>query len=264
MSFLNKNISIIAISLVSLVLFNCIDELPGEGSIADKTLPSASFSYKASITDYREIQFSNLSISASSYLWDFSDGTTSDEKEPVHTFSGEGVFPVTLTVSDGNNVSSDTTINVEVIDQLIPEFQCPSFETCNSNRAVWGSYSGSGSPTPPDGTTGAKLDGGSASHILEQTITVAKGTIYKVSFFFVGDSSTPGENCGNLLIADGNDPSKIYFNEPVLSNGNKGEYVQLSYIIENEGAGSISDKLLFRITPGDKTGRYDLIQIAKY
>lgn len=242
----------------------CQDELPEAGSIPDATLPSANFSYKSSTDNYKEVLFNNLSVSSLNFAWDFGDGGTSAEKNPSHVFeAGEGTYSVKLIASDGNDVTSEITQDVEVVDVLIPEFACPSFESCDSNREVWGSYSGSGSPTPPDGPTGAKLNANSTTNILEQTIKVTPGTKYKITFWFVGDTSDSGIVCGNLLIADGNDNSIVYFDEPVLSNGDKTQYMMQTYIVDNGGAGMASDQLLFRISPGVKTGRYDLIEIKK-
>ncbi|MGI6692846.1 MAG: PKD domain-containing protein [Limnochordia bacterium] len=36
-------------------------------------------------------------------FWDFGDGTTSSEWEPVHSFSSAGTFTVKLTVIDEDN-----------------------------------------------------------------------------------------------------------------------------------------------------------------
>lgn len=48
------------------------------------------------------IQFYNYSLHSTSYLWDFGDGSVpSTEKEPVHTFTNEGKFAVSLIVSNG-------------------------------------------------------------------------------------------------------------------------------------------------------------------
>ncbi len=48
------------------------------------------------------IQFYNYSLHATGYLWDFKDGTpTSTEKEPIHTFTEEGKYGVSLKVSNG-------------------------------------------------------------------------------------------------------------------------------------------------------------------
>ena len=47
--------------------------------------------------------------------WDFGDGTaTSTDDSPKHTFSDNGTYPVTLTVTDGNGVSHKNTIDVVV------------------------------------------------------------------------------------------------------------------------------------------------------
>jgi PKD repeat protein len=42
--------------------------------------------------------FRNTSLYGSSWLWEFDDGTTSDEFEPVHTFTRPGIYNVKLTV----------------------------------------------------------------------------------------------------------------------------------------------------------------------
>jgi PKD repeat protein len=39
-------------------------------------------------------------------LWDFGDGDTSTSQNPVHTYSTDGIYPVTLIVN--NNCGSDT------------------------------------------------------------------------------------------------------------------------------------------------------------
>ena len=43
------------------------------------------------------------------YLWDFGDGTTSDEKTPSHTYSSVGSYQVVLTVTNSSGSDSDTT-----------------------------------------------------------------------------------------------------------------------------------------------------------
>jgi len=43
------------------------------------------------------VNFTNLAASeAAQYFWDFGDGTMSNEKNPIHTFSSGGVYPVYL------------------------------------------------------------------------------------------------------------------------------------------------------------------------
>jgi gliding motility-associated-like protein len=62
------------------------------------TIPDFSFT---SVCD--EVQFTNQSNSCAvlTYSWDFGDGTTSTEENPVHVFEFETPFNVVLTVNDG-------------------------------------------------------------------------------------------------------------------------------------------------------------------
>lgn len=59
------------------------------------------------------VQFANSSVDAELYFWDFGDGATSEEVEPVHVFTNVGTYIVTLTAF-GNGCSSTTTIEVVV------------------------------------------------------------------------------------------------------------------------------------------------------
>ena len=65
-----------------------------------KILPVADFS--ASITSgYAplSVQFTDLSQYATSRSWNFGDGTTSTEQNPMHTYSAAGTYTVSLTAS---------------------------------------------------------------------------------------------------------------------------------------------------------------------
>ncbi|WMN59883.1 collagenase [Pseudoalteromonas xiamenensis] len=50
-----------------------------------------------------------------SYLWDFGDGTQSNEANPSHTFVGEGTYNVKLTVTDNQGLSSQVTTTAKVL-----------------------------------------------------------------------------------------------------------------------------------------------------
>lgn len=54
-----------------------------------------------------------------SYYWDFGDGTTSNQQNPTHTFYGEGVYLVTLTVTDDDGMTDDDTITITAIKETI-------------------------------------------------------------------------------------------------------------------------------------------------
>jgi len=53
-----------------------------------------------------DVQFTNNSLYGLSYLWDFADGNTSDEKNPRHVFANPGVYDVKLLVYGEGGVDS--------------------------------------------------------------------------------------------------------------------------------------------------------------
>lgn len=61
--------------------------------------PMPSFSYAI---DGLTVSFINLSTQSNSYVWNFGDGNTSNEENPVHTYAGPGSYNVTLNASSSN------------------------------------------------------------------------------------------------------------------------------------------------------------------
>ena len=60
----------------------------------------------AKLTAPVTVQFTNNSTDADTYLWDFGDGSTSDEENPVHTYTDFGEYSVTLTATKSNACST--------------------------------------------------------------------------------------------------------------------------------------------------------------
>ena len=93
--------------LVSLVIVSCKkDPVPEPAAVI------ASFQYEVSETNWAEVTFTNYSVNATSHAWDFGDGNTSTETNPVHTFAAGGQYEVTLTATglDGSASKSETII----------------------------------------------------------------------------------------------------------------------------------------------------------
>ena len=78
--------------------------------------PVANFTSDINNLNNGEVTFNNTSNNATSYLWDFGDGNTSTDQNPVHTYTTSGEYTVTLTSTNpncGNNQKSET-INVTI------------------------------------------------------------------------------------------------------------------------------------------------------
>jgi len=67
----------------------------------DEAIIKACFTYQFSDTNEGEIQFTNCSENALSYFWEFYDGETSTEKNPLHKYTIEPPYYVTLIAKRG-------------------------------------------------------------------------------------------------------------------------------------------------------------------
>ncbi len=58
------------------------------------------------------VQFTDLtSMSPTTWMWDFGDGTTSEEQNPTHTYNANGFYTVKLTASNGNETDTEIKEN---------------------------------------------------------------------------------------------------------------------------------------------------------
>ncbi|MFC2119140.1 PKD domain-containing protein [Bacteroidota bacterium] len=97
------------ILLITIVLIGCEKE----------EVPIASFTMdKTSAGTGETISFTNTSENATSYVWDFGDGNTSTDENPIYSYSVGGDFTITLTATGSGGTNSTTkTITIS----LIPE-----------------------------------------------------------------------------------------------------------------------------------------------
>ena len=76
------------------------------GNVVITAVAAVSASFTSSITN-QDVTFNNTSSNATSYSWDFGDGSSaSTEINPTHTYATTGTYTVTLIAS--NNCGSDT------------------------------------------------------------------------------------------------------------------------------------------------------------
>ena len=95
--------------------------------------PVASFAYTPEMPDMynAEVRFENQSQGVTDYLWDFGDGTTSTDENPVHLYGAPGDYQVSLTVTSAGGCT-ETMTYVVTIDDVIA-FWVPSAFTPNSD-----------------------------------------------------------------------------------------------------------------------------------
>ena len=76
--------------------------------------PTANFQWTQEGENSSEgtVNFEDLSSGATNWLWDFGDGNTSTEQNPIHTYNDLGVYQVTLYIE--NNILSWDEITIEI------------------------------------------------------------------------------------------------------------------------------------------------------
>jgi PKD repeat protein len=122
-----------------------------EETVVVHPLPQASFEPASSGpgTTSEEFGFLNLSVNAVSYLWDFGDGTSSEEENPSHFYTTSGSFTVTLYATSEEGCR-DTLVRESLVDILAGEG-----EAIFPNVFVWngtGPTGGAWTPGSEDNT----------------------------------------------------------------------------------------------------------------
>ncbi|MGB5403749.1 MAG: PKD domain-containing protein, partial [Robiginitalea sp.] len=100
-----------SIWMVLLAFLGCSDDdLDGLPQVV------SSFTYTVN-QDTGTVTFVNVSEGARTYVWDFGDGTTSKEIDPIKTYSDSGTYKVTLVASNQAGASStfedELTLNIK-------------------------------------------------------------------------------------------------------------------------------------------------------
>ncbi|MBX2956274.1 MAG: S8 family serine peptidase [Cyclobacteriaceae bacterium] len=84
--------------------------------------PVAAFTTGNAINTNIPINFTNQSIAAISWLWQFGDGTSSTLQNPTHTYSQNGDYTVSLTVTASNGCQNSVSKPLDVITSIESEF----------------------------------------------------------------------------------------------------------------------------------------------
>jgi PhoPQ-activated pathogenicity-related protein len=104
-------------------------------TVLDPTVPTALFTVNpgqpvlGQLVQFTFTGSEGIGADPVTFAWDFGDGNSSTEKNPVHRFTSVGTFPVELTVARGVLVDA-VTVNVQVVIGTLPT---ADFTTDNTN-----------------------------------------------------------------------------------------------------------------------------------
>jgi hypothetical protein len=81
------------------------------------SLPIAGFEINSAwYCDSTVVTLVNKSIDGDVYLWDFGDGSTSEEEEPLHTYTAPGDYSIVLTITDTVTGVDSTAIQLLTVE----------------------------------------------------------------------------------------------------------------------------------------------------
>jgi PKD repeat protein len=164
-----KNNRSIFLILLTFIAFGCAQSL----NYPDIPEQNAFFSYSA---DSYVVSFTNESKMSGTYTWDFGDGTSSTEENPVHNFGVKGKYLVTLNVTSGGATYEAAT--VMLLDKT------SKIKLDDGTVADWDNITKNVVVSGPDGM-GVKLgkfdyDANYIYIYIEQASTIADGTIFSL------------------------------------------------------------------------------------
>ncbi|UCE73610.1 MAG: right-handed parallel beta-helix repeat-containing protein [Methanomassiliicoccales archaeon] len=171
------------------------------------------------------------------YLWEFGDGSTSTEQNPIYTYMDNGVYTVYLTVTDDDGDSDTTTLTIYVLD-LPPVADAGPDQTVTIIDVV--TFNASGSSSYPDPMTlyGWDYDGDGEFDLTGLEVTHVFDTVGEYTVVLTvtdDDGSTDTDTAIITVLAPGVDliPSEVTFSPE--SPVDEGVTVNISAGITNFG-----------------------------
>ena len=179
--------------------------------VANFTVNNTTATYPNPLT----VQFTDKSQYATSWYWNFGDGTNSTLENPTHTYNALGNYTVSLTATNayGNNTQVDN--NLLQINNLITSYQGIYIEMSNHNGTE---YSDGG----PAGSY-YFVSGGVTQHITTNTTTANNGQVTNTpsqsGTFYISTSGGRGSNDDLILVVAVKGPIASNFSLNIVSSG---------------------------------------------
>ncbi len=127
-TFIDTGVSYAASYYYTVAAVNCLGKsaasIEAGVNVPANVPPVAEFSMPTTAAPNADVMFTDASSDSDGtitcYLWDFGDGTTSTVASPVHVYTAEGLYTVTLTICDNAGAMTSVTHSMQI---AIPSIQ---------------------------------------------------------------------------------------------------------------------------------------------
>jgi PKD repeat protein len=181
-----------------------------------KELPSASFDFSPITGEAPlNVSFTNKSTNATSYSWDFGDGTTSTSINPSHRYSYGGNFTITLVASNGKNSSTITkSIYVRTPVQLAPiaDFSFSPNSGAAPLEVSFFNYSQNATSYYWD------FGNGKSSTLSDPVTTYSIGGTYNITLTATGKNGQQNKMVKTISVGNAFKPTRLKINYLTLTN----------------------------------------------
>lgn len=170
--------------------------------------PNATASFTNVSGDNYDVTFTNTSTNATSYAWNFGDGATSNDQNPLHTYPGSASYTITLIASNTNGCNDTISQTIIVTSPLDP----PIGGSVTSSAAVICGGSGIANLTLSNSSTGngisytwyASTNGSGTSYTSfgNNSTMVTSNTLTQTTYFYCTVTNSNGStNSDTILVA---------------------------------------------------------------
>jgi PKD repeat protein len=165
------------------------------------TVPSAAFT---SAVNGATVQFNNTTSGATTYNWSFGDGTVSNQEDPTHTYTADGVYQVVLTATNECGTATFTQtvtiatpptagFNASVVSGCAPlTVQFNNASSANANSFAWQFPGGNPSSSTQANPTVVYAAAGQYTVVLTVSNAAGSNTVTETNFITVNTVPAPG------------------------------------------------------------------------